>query len=169
MCRGLFCGLGLSAFFILASLGWESDALARQRTRGAAKAAKALSTAEIVNALKTAHQLLVAADHDYNGHRALAAKEVHKALVEMGHHKYPPTAQPGAAVNTTAGGAAAKKAAHASGQGAGHEAQAASDAQLRQAQQLLQGALSHINARHPKAAANLQAAIDEINTALTIK
>jgi hypothetical protein len=171
MGRRLFCGLGLLVLFALVSLGWESNAVARQRTRGAAKAVKALATAEIVNALKSAHQLLVAADGDYNGNRALAAKEVHKALMELEHRKNPALAQPGAPVNTAGGaaGAAAKKAASTSGQKAGREAQAVSDAQLRQAQQLLQGALSHVNARHPKAAVNVQAAIGHITTALAIK
>jgi hypothetical protein len=57
----------------------------------------------------------------------------------------------------------------ATGGKAEREAQAKSDAQLRQAQQVLQQALMYINARHPKAAANVQAAIGEINTALSIK
>ena len=50
-----------------------------------------------------------------------------------------------------------------------HEPQATSDAQLREAQQLLQGALTQLNGKHPKATANVKAAIAEINMALAIK
>ena len=126
MVRTVFWGLGLLVFFGLTSLGWESQAIARQKPRGAARAAKALTVAEVLNTLKSAHQLLLSADRDYDGHRALAAKEVHKALMEVGHRKLPTMAQPGAPVNT--GAITSQKPTTNSGHAAApREAQAASD------------------------------------------
>lgn len=49
------------------------------------------------------------------------------------------------------------------------EPQAASDAQLQEALQLLQASTTEINSKHPRAAANVAAAIRELNTALKIK
>ncbi len=45
----------------------------------------------------------------------------------------------------------------------------ASDAQLQEALQLLQASTAEINSKHPKAASNVAAAIQELNTALKIK
>ena len=39
--------------------------------------------AALVKELKTAQQLLLQANHDYEGHRAQAAAEVHKAIREL--------------------------------------------------------------------------------------
>ena len=50
-----------------------------------------------------------------------------------------------------------------------HEPQASSDAQLQEAYQLLEASTTEINSKHPKAAANVAAAIRELNTALKIK
>jgi hypothetical protein len=50
-----------------------------------------------------------------------------------------------------------------------HEAQTTSDAQMRQVQQLLQGSLTQMTARHPQAAANIKAAIAEIDKALAVR
>ena len=117
-------------------------------------AAQSPAHAELIKTLRHAHRLLIEADHDYNGHRVAAAQEVRKALKELGYtHK---KGQPGAA----AGKGKAKM----------HEPQANSDAQVREALQLLQGAVAHINGnKHPKATAHVAAAIKEINTALAIK
>lgn len=139
--------------------------------------------------LRRAHHLLVHADHDYDGHRAKAAHAVHMALEELGHHHHhsstsgtsstpitssAPTAgsklASGAksAVSTkpAAGTAAVPRAAH-SGSSGGHESQAASDTQLREAEHLLQASLMKISTRHPGAAAHVKHAIAEINVALT--
>jgi hypothetical protein len=163
MSRNLLFALGLSVSFVLAGLMFESPAVARQVNK---RAAKALATTEVVSALKTAHQLLTVADHDYDGHRALAAREVHQALKELGHRQG--NAQAGALGTANPSATGANKAA-LTGQTKGNESQASSDAQLRQAQQLLQGALPYISPRHPKAAGNVKAAIGQINTALAIK
>jgi hypothetical protein len=167
MCRNLCSGLGLLVSFVLVGRVLESPAVARQGNRNVNRGAvKALATTEVVNVLRTAQQLLVVANHDYDGHRALAAREVHQALKELGHRQG--NAQTGALGAGNPSAAGAKKAA-LTGQTKGNEPQANSDAQLRQAQQLLQGALPHIAARHPKAASNVKAAIGQINTALAIK
>ncbi len=156
MVRNVSWGLAFSAFLILLLLGSPSDAASKQAAK---RAARALDTTQVISALQSAQTLLVAADHDYAGHRALAAKEVHKALAELGHKKGQAAVAPKTA-------AAATK----TGRTAAHEPQATSDAQLRQALQILQGVVPHINStRHPKAATNVQAAIVQINTALSIK
>jgi hypothetical protein len=160
MRHNLCSGPILSISVLLAGLLFQPIAVARQVNK-ANKAAKAVAVTEVINTLRTAHQLLTAADHDYDGHRALAAREVHKALKELGHRQT--NAQTGAA-----GTAGTKKAATV-GQTKGNESQANSDAQLRQAQQLLQGVLPQFGTRHPKAAGNVKAAIGQINAALAIK
>jgi hypothetical protein len=162
MVRNVSWSLGFSAFLVLLFLGSPSDAANRQAAK---RAARALNHTQVINALQSAQTLLVAADHDYAGHRALAAKEVHKALAELGHKK----GQTGVPPKTATAATAATKTTHA-GRTADHEAQATSDAQLRQALQILQGVVPHINStRHPQAATNVQAAIGQINTALAIK
>ncbi len=156
MVRNVSWGLAFSAFLILL-LGSPSDAASKQAAK---RAARALDNTHVISALQSAQTLLVAADHDYSGHRALAAKEVHKALAELGHKK----GQAGITPKT------ANAAATQTGRTAAHEPQATSDAQLRQALQILQSVVPHINStRHPKAATNVQAAIGQINTALSIK
>ena len=53
--------------------------------------------------LHWAHKLLVEADHDYDGHRARAAHEVHRALEELdGHHHPKTTVTSGAVASATA-------------------------------------------------------------------
>ena len=159
MRRKFFWEIGLSLLVVLAALA--SAASAQTATTPAPKQP---AKAQLVQALKSAHQLLAAADRDYNGHRARAAQEVRKALKELGcHHK---TAQAGSTPNN---GAVAPKQTASSGQPPVHEPQANSDAQLRQSQQILQGVLKQIGARHPKAAADVKTAIGEINAALSVR
>ena len=120
---------------------------------------------EIVTQLRAAHKLLVEADHDYSGHRARAAEEVHKAIHELtGPHQPKPSGSGGA----PKGAVTANKPSKGS-ERSDKEPQANSDAQLQQAQSILQSALGEVNARNPKAAANVQAAIAEITTALSLK
>jgi hypothetical protein len=120
-----------------------------------------------MQSLKAAHKLLSEADHDYQGHRHLAAEEVHKAMEELGHHHH----KSGIAAGSTATGVLVtmpKNAAH-SPQGKVHESQAESDSQLQQAQQVLEAALKRLGASHAKAAANVHAAIAQINVALSVR
>lgn len=152
MRRNLSCVIGLSISIFFAGLASTASA-------------QATPHAELIKTLRHAHWLLAHADHDYDGHRAKAAEEVHKALKDLGYqHKKP---QPGLA---PAKGAGVPPQAAPGGQPKGHEPQPNSDTQLREAKALLEGALTHINgSRHPGAAANLKAAIFEIHTALKIK
>ena len=155
MCRNLSCvtGLSISLFFVgLASTTWAQ-----------ATPVKESPHAEVIKILRHAHRLLVIADHDYDGHRAKAAAEVHKALKELGYHH--PKAQP---AKPAANGTVVPP--HA-GQPKVHEAQATSDQQLREASAHLEKALNRLTStgKHPKATANVRAAIAEIKTALKIK
>ena len=102
--------------------------------------------------LRQAHRLLVKADHDYDGHRARAAEEVHKAIRELEGKHHAKKVQTGR-------GPRCRHQAPKVKQPAIHEAQASSDAQLRQALTILQGVQAELNSRHPKAAANVTAAI----------
>jgi hypothetical protein len=123
--------------------------------------AKKWEKAELVKELRAAHRLLAEADRDYDGHRARAAEAVHKAIRELVGNHHPAKAAGSGAAGAAA--AAVKK------QPAIHEAQANSDAQLRQAQGILQTVQAELNAHHPKAATHVTLAIGEINTALKIK
>jgi hypothetical protein len=90
--------------------------------------------------LSQAYADLSVADHDYKGHRIWAMRQIEAAAKILGF---------------TLGG-----------NGHGHEAQIASDDQMRKAQVLLQQALTGLP---PKAQERVQKAIDQISTALSIK
>jgi hypothetical protein len=157
MRRTLVFGIGLA---LLASLALVSTAMAQATT----PVVQGMAQKELIKTLRSAHRLLVAADHDYDGHRAKAAKEVHNALKELGyqHKKVQPASTP-------ANGAVVAPKAGRTGQPRVHEPQANSDAQLLEAKGLLQGALTQLTGKHPTATAKVKAAIAEINTALSIK
>ena len=92
MRRNLLLGTG-SLIVFLVGLATTSTAVAQtQKAAGVAPA-----QAEAIKALRSAHKLLAEADHDYDGHRAKAAKEVHKALKELGFQ--PKKAQAAAGAN----------------------------------------------------------------------
>jgi hypothetical protein len=120
--------------------------------------------------LKSAKKLLEEANHDYQGHRARAVHAIHQAIREIEHKgkgigKHAPTTPANAAAK------AAVRAAKASAPKtpAVHEAQAASDTQLRAAEQLLLKAQAELSTgRHPKASAHVQTAIQELEIALKI-
>lgn len=120
-----------------------------------------------ISLMKQALVLLEQADHDYDGHRAAAIKNIHLAVRELGkkHHKkgkaintvpavqIPPVAPPSAPK-------AKKPPAHLK------EPQAVSDAQLHQAQDLLVKAgagMSDLPLQY------LNAAVSELHTALLIR
>jgi hypothetical protein len=153
-------GLGLSISVFLAGLSLASLVSAQPVTT----TTSAIGTAKhaVLQSLRQAHKLLVNADHDYDGHRARAAEEVHKAIRELeGKHRVN-KAQTGMAPVVTTKPAKVR-------QPAMHESQANSDAQLRQALTILQGVQTELNSHHPKAFANVTAAIGQINTALRLK
>jgi hypothetical protein len=114
------------------------------------------AAAQIVTELRQVVHLLNEANHDYEGHRAEAVHLVHKAIHALHpHHKHKATTKP------VVKAPAAK------------EDQAKSDAQLKAAIQALQTVLTQLSssniAHHQKAAADVQAAINELNKALAIK
>jgi hypothetical protein len=139
------------------NIGIGLTALALFAVSASGQTLKQAAHAQVIADLKKAHQLLSEANHDYHGHRAKAAEEVHKALKELGHHHKPAT--------TTAATGVAPKTENRVAKTGGKEDQSVSDGQLRQAQQILQSALGHLNNRHPKAHTNVAAAIGEINQA----
>jgi hypothetical protein len=119
------------------------------------------ATAGNANTLTALHQvktLLDTAIHDYDGHRAKAVGEIHHAIHELTPHTQGHKAT-GAAKGKAAGGA---KETTTPG-----ETQAQSDAQLKQALQLLSGLSGQVS--NAKAATHIQTAITELNTALKIK
>ncbi len=148
MRRTSFGKIRLSLFTVFVAMGSAALAQAAVTTANSQAA---------VQALKTAHALLATANRDYDGHRALADQEVRKAMTALGYR-----------YRKVRTGVAPAPAAVA-GQPSIHKRQADSDAQLGQAQQILQGVLAQTVASHPKAAAHLKAAIVHINTALSVK
>ncbi len=90
--------------------------------------------------LDDAYATLAQADHDYKGHRAKAMKEIELAVHELGGK--------------------------ISGKGRGREPQGTSDAQLSAARSLLQQAAGGLS---KKALKHVDAAIEQINIALSIK
>jgi hypothetical protein len=144
---------------------------------------------QVREALHWAHRLLAEADHDYDGHRARAAHEVHKALEELGAHHAHATV-PSTGTSTPSAASSVRHAAAAAPAGAGgtvapqtaapaghvgaatpamHESQARSDAQLRKAREILRMVSGELRARHPHAHLHVAEAIGEIDRALAIK
>ena len=103
-------------------------------------------------------------DHDYQGHRAKAVHEITQAIHDLeGKHAH---------AGKKGGAHAGKKpagAGNSKGSAKLKEPQATSDAQLKQAIQMLTQIESQLGNTHPKARTSVQMAIQELNTALTIK
>jgi len=113
-----------------------------------------------ISTLRQAHTLLAIANHDYAGHRAKASESISHAIRELGggHHH----------AHSTTIGATHHVAVGVAGGGKVHEAQANSDAQLKQAAQLLASLQGQVPNKH-KAAAHVQHAINELNLALKVR
>jgi hypothetical protein len=172
MRRNVIRGVALAILTVSAGLTMEASlqagpgkgAAANNQASSASGSSQSSQTSGAVATLTSAHKLLMDADHDYDGHRHHAAVAVGKALKALGS---PPAEMD--SVRTR------------------HERQAASDAQLAQAKQLLQSALSELQANKPSAqkgrgqkgagaakkgqgaAKHVQVAIEAIGTALSIK
>jgi len=113
--------------------------------------------------LHEAVKLLSEADHDYNGHRAEAVKQVHLALEEIKGK----TAHPHNNTKTNVQTAHVHKTmVKAKGGVKGNEPQPTSDSQLRQAESILQQASGEVSGA---ALQHVSAAIAQINTALSIR
>jgi hypothetical protein len=119
---------------------------------------------QVLKELHEAIHLLDHANHDYNGHRAKADHEVHKAIhiLHPHHHKTTTTAKTAAVPKP----AAAKTGQHKHV----HEPQQASDTQLRQAEKLVHAALLELHKHHGEkaheASKHLHHAIHEIQQAI---
>jgi hypothetical protein len=107
---------------------------------GATGGARSSGTPQAISLLDEAYGLLRAADHDYHGHRAHAMHAIEAAARELGSK--------------------------VGGNGKGHEKQADSDTQLRDAQGLLGQAVGGVTG---KAHHHVQVAINQLTTALKIK
>jgi hypothetical protein len=94
--------------------------------------------------LRQAYGILASGDHDYKGHRVKAMKATEAAAKKLGVNLH--------------------------GDGKGHEPQALSDAQLRNAQSLLQQLRSSVSGRgQKKVVKHVDHAIKEISIALSIR
>ena len=172
MHRNLVYGLSISIFLGLASVASAQTTTITPPITGTANQSRQSEMAS----LRQAHRLLAEADHDYDGHRAKAAEEVHKAIMDLreAHHAKSDQSGPGHEGTARTGSGHVERSAHAvvggtNQTGKVREPQATSDSQLRQALSLLQGVQPELTSQHPNAATNVAAAITEINTALGIK
>ena len=121
-----------------------------------------------VSELNTTIKLLQAADHDYQGHRAQAVHDIHQAIHALhptaNHNKSSATGGKVTGKTVTAKGKNLSK-----GQGANKEPQAVSDAQLKQAIAQLNTVQGQLKAAPPAALNSIQAAVKQLQVALTIK
>jgi hypothetical protein len=115
----------------------------------------------VAKELHAAKALLEHADHDYDGYRAKAVHHITEALHELHGHQH----------NGKAGqhGQSPKAGQNKGGAAKLREPQGNSDAQLREAAQLLATAEGKLGSSHPKAHAEVQAAINDIAMALKKK
>lgn len=132
---------GLGAAALLAVAGWNYSASASPVvTQPLAVGEKTTQ----VQQLQQAYHILEVADHDYKGHRKKAMTHIERACKELGVKPH--------------------------GDGKGKEPQGTSDAQLREAQDMLQQARATASANNLKQVVkHIDNALDEINTALKIK
>ena len=140
---GLRAAACVAAAFISLSLAGEAKAQKAVRPAAAAKAQPETIPNDGTEAglLRQAYGLLSQADHDYQGHRIRAMKQIEVAAQHLG-------------VNLR-------------GDGKGHEAQATSDGQLRSAQALLVQASGGLKAGN--GLAHVKLAIAQLNIALGIR
>jgi hypothetical protein len=117
------------------------------------------SMLELVTGLTEAKILLDTAIHDYDGHRASAVKHVKHAIEELtpliGNQKVVAAAkksESAPSLTTTPG-----------------EIQAQSDAQLKQAREMIAELGGHIPTQHGKALDHAKKALEELDVALKVK
>jgi hypothetical protein len=112
----------------------------RAQSAPATPSAPAVASATAITQLTQAYAALSVADHDYQGHRVKAMKQIEAAAKELG-------------ISLT-------------GNGKGHEQQVTSDQQLQTATSLLQQALGGLP---PKAQKHVSKALEQLSIALSIK
>jgi hypothetical protein len=135
------------------------------------------SNANLLSELKEVGQLLVKANHDYQGHRAEALKQVKMAAHALHpHHHNKANGNSGTGTSNSLRTAPRKSNLQQvqGKQNAQAEPQTVSDSQLKQAHDKLTGIAGQMggqsgNARHTKALQHIQAAIKELETALAIR
>jgi len=136
------------------------------------------SNANLLGELKEVGQLLAKANHDYQGHRAEALKQVKMAAHALHpHHRTKANANTGTGTSNSLQPAPTKTLVGQPGQAkqnAQAEPQTVSDSQLKQAHDKLNGIAGQMggqsgNVRHTKALQHIQAAIKELETALAIR
>jgi hypothetical protein len=130
--------VSIAIAFVLLSWGQNLQA---QTTPPATKPTKTVNSPAAAGLLTQAYSALFSADHDYNGNRVRAMKQIEIAGKMLG--------------------------VTLSGDGRVKEQQAASDQQLRTAQTLLQQALAA--GLKPKPQEHVEKALAFLNTALSIK
>ena len=117
-------------------------------------------TASVTSQLHQALSTLAQADHDYQGHRVAAMKEIHLALKSLNVKSA--AKRTGSHIANHTPHVTAKK----GGTGNGTESQSVSDAQLQSAQSILQqvsGEVSGVTLQH------VSAALSQLSTALSIR
>jgi hypothetical protein len=162
---------------VVAGFGLVGNAQAAVGKKNAADHSKVGHEAhKVIHELHEAHTLLEHADHDYDGHRAKAAEEVHKAITELEHKhgKHASLAQgakgkPGAGKGLAAAIQKFKGKGGKFAKGKEKEPQGASDAQLRRAHEILAKTEPELKKHAEAAAMNVGKAMGEIKIALKIK
>ncbi len=157
------CGIGVSMLALVVGLAVNSASYAQATST--VPSAHQGQKAALIKQLRCAHKLLAEADHDYDGHRARAAEEVHKAIRDLEGKHRSTKVHTGTTITPPV---VTTKPPHVK-RPALREPQGTSDGQLRQALSILQTVQTELNGHHPKAAANVAAAVGQINTALSIK
>jgi hypothetical protein len=167
--------LAIGAFALGAGITVQAGG-AGPGARGAASQRAAAEAAE-VTALRPAFTIMVTADHDYDGHRARAMVALAEACRLMGTDIVPPGLRKelenaGSGTRPHETGAGTKPATRGAGR---HpttepETQSASDAQMLQAQGIIQKVRNGIaTGKQPRVTARLDEAIKEIGIALSLK
>jgi len=123
----------------------KSAAVAAHKAAKGAREAAILVNTSSTGPLPEAYRLMASADHDYHGHRARAMREVKDAARLIG-------------LSVTGE--------RVSSNGAEHEAQGASDGQLRRAQSLLEGAAGSLSG---EALHHVQTAVQQLSVALNVR
>jgi hypothetical protein len=163
----------LSAAAIFAALAVSVQAAGTPAVKPTpASAQNAVAASPEVKTLRSALELLRGADHDYQGHRAIAMKKIAEAC-RLLNNKPLPAAGAGRGGAGRAGTRPATTRPAAGGQKTEKpepETQAVSDAQLKQAQGIVQGVLSSLPAgTKPEVTTLLTDAVSELSAALIVK
>ena len=172
-CRYLLSIVAVGSYLLLFGVG---NAQAQKRvTTPTNSAATPSSTSGAIGELKSIRSILEHADHDYQGHRAKAVREITLAIhaLEGGTRHAPLSPQQKAAMIAARQAKAANAGATRSGttttQKPLTEPQATSDEQLNTALSLLTQVASQLGNAKPGVSEHLQSAIQELKTALAIR